>query len=155
MVGAVNSLLQENNESSMFVTLVYAIYDPANATLTYSNGGHDSPLVIRSDGTSTLVPSTGGIALGLVPSYEFRQETVSVSPGDTVLFYTDGVTEAMNGDGEEFGMERLQSIFANAPPVDSQEATERVFEAVHDFAGGTPQSDDVTCLALFHRNTSP
>ena len=154
VVGTVNGLLQENNESSMFVTLVYAIYDPANATLTYSNGGHDSPLVIRSDGTSTLVPSTGGIALGLVPSYEFRQETVLVSPGDTVLFYTDGVTEAMNGDGEEFGMERLQSIFANAPPVDSQEATERVFEAVHDFAGGTPQSDDVTCLALFHRNTS-
>ena len=154
VVGAVNNLLHAENEASMFVTVVYAVYDPANATLTYANGGHDSPLVISADGTSTLVPSTGGIPLGLVPSYEFRQKTFSISPGDTVLFYTDGVTEAMNADGEEFGMERLRSIFADAPPVDSKEATERVFEAVHDFAGGTPQSDDVTCLALVHRNTS-
>ena len=153
VVRSVNSLLHEDNEASMFVTVVYAVYDPVNATVTYSNGGHDSPLVIRADGTSILLPSTGGIPLGLVPSYEFRQETFLVSPGDTVLFYTDGVTEAMNGDGEEFGMERLQSIFANAPPVDSKEATQRVFEAVYDFANGTPQSDDVTCLALFHRDT--
>ena len=92
----------------------YTIRPPGE--LTYANGGHNSPLVVHSDGSSSLLPLTSGIALGVVPGLEFLENTVVLSPGDTVIFYTDGVTEAMDDDGEEFGTQRLFEIFADGPP---------------------------------------
>ena len=144
----VNELLHEDNEATMFVTVLYAVYDPANGELSYANGGHDPPLIVHADGRSTLLPLTGGVALGLMPGIRYRQNTVTLSPGDTILLYTDGVTEAMNSEGEQFGIERLREIFAAAPPMDAHEASLAVFGAVSAFADGTPQSDDVTCLSL-------
>ena len=145
----VNDLLNEDNETSMFVTVLYAVYDPASGAFTYANGGHNSPLMVRADGSSELLPLTGGIALGVAADFEYRQNTVTLAPGDTLVLYTDGVTEAMNGTQEEFGVERLREVFAAAPPGDSRETSQAVFNAVHAFAGDTPQSDDVTCLALW------
>lgn len=147
---AVNNLLCEDNDVAMFVTVFYAVYDPKNGELSYANGGHNAPLIIHADGRSTVIPMTGGIALGVVPDFQYGQETVTVSPGDILMLYTDGVTEAMNADDQEFGLERLREIFAAAPPKNSQECNTMVFEAVKAFAGDTPQSDDVTCLT-FHR----
>ena len=145
----VNELLHNDNEAAMFVTVFYVVYDPATGQLTYANGGHNPPLVVHADGSSDILPLTGGIALGLVPGIEYRQNTVALAPGDTAVLYTDGVTEAMNGEGEFFGTERLQETFASAPPTDAREANETVFRAVHSFVGDTPQSDDITCLALY------
>ena len=133
----------------MFVTVLYAVYDPATGELTYANGGHNSPLVVHADGSSSLLPLTEGIALGVIPDLDFLENTVVLSPGDTVVFYTDGVTEAMDDDGREFGTKRLFNIFADGSPNDSQEATEAVFKAVRDFVGDTPQSDDITCMTLY------
>ena len=147
----VNDLLNEENDTAMFVTVVYAMYDPESHKVTYANGGHNPPLVVHADGSSELLPLTGGIALGIVPGIEYEQTAVTLEPGDTVFFYTDGVTEAMNEEGEEFGIERLQQVFEPSPPTDSETATEAVFEAVHAFAGDTDQSDDITCVT-FHRN---
>ena len=144
----VNDLLLEDNREGMFVTVLYAIYDPATRELSYANGGHNSPLIIHADGSSTLLPLTGGIALGIVPDLGYKQETVTLSPGDTVLFYTDGVTEAMNDAEEEFGLDTLREQLHANPPKDPEKATEVVFEAVNTFAGDTPQSDDITCLVL-------
>ena len=144
----VNDLLLEDNREGMFVTVLYAIYDPATRELSYANGGHNSPLIIHADGSSTLLPLTGGIALGIVPDLGYKQETVTLSPGDTVLFYTDGVTEAMNDAEEEFGLDTLREQLHANPPKDPEKATEVVFEAVNAFAGDTPQSDDITCLVL-------
>ena len=147
----VNNLLDEDNDAAMFVTVLYAVYNPATGELTYANGGHNSPLVVHADGSSSLLPLTGGIALGVIPDLDFLENTVVLSPGDTVVFYTDGVTEAMDDDGQEFGTKRLYDIFADSPPQDSQEATEAVFKAVRDFVGDTPQSDDITCMTLYRR----
>ena len=144
----VNDLLLENNEGAMFVTVVYAVYDPANRSLTYANGGHNAPLIVHKDGSTELLPLTGGIALGVFPDYDFDQASVVLEPGDTVVFYTDGVTEAMNADGEQFGIEPLQELFGADPPHDPEQVTAAVFEAVNAFAGETPQSDDITCLAF-------
>ena len=144
----VNELLLEDNREAMFVTVLYAIYNPATRELSYANGGHNSPLVVHANGTSTLLPLTDGIALGIVPDLEYKQQTVTLSPGDTVLFYTDGVTEAMNDADEEFGLETLSRQLEANPPKDPEKATAVVFEAVNTFAGETPQSDDITCLAL-------
>ncbi len=144
----VNDLLCEDNETAMFVTLIYAVYDPATGELTYANGGHNTPLIVHADGSSTLLPLTGGIALGVMDDLPYQQRTITLAPGDTVILYTDGVTEAMNGAGEEFGTERLCEIFATTPPKDSREAVMAIFEAVNAFAGETPQSDDITCLTF-------
>ena len=144
----VNDQLCEENDAEMFVTVLYAVYDPQKKTLTYSNGGHDSPLIIHADGSSTLLPLTGGIALGVMPGLTYNQQTVTLKPGDTVILYTDGVTEAMNAEGEQYGLHRLRDMFSGAPPGSSEDANKAVFDAVHVFSQGTPQSDDITCLAM-------
>ena len=147
VLGEVNQLLYEDNEAMMFVTLLYAVYDPEARTLTYANGGHTLPVLIHSDGSHTVLPSTNGIALGVMGGADFEQATVSCSAGDTIVFYTDGVTEAFNDQGEEFGMDRLLKIFE--APVDNCRTTiDSIFDTVTEFAGDAPQFDDITCLAL-------
>ena len=151
----VNDLLHEDNEASMFVTVLYAEYDPASGELHYANGGHNPPLLVHADGSSTLLPLTDGIALGLVPDLKYGQDSVTLAPGDAVVFYTDGVTEAMNIENDEFGTEGLRAIFAVAPPSNWEEANSAIFEAVHAFAGDMPQSDDITCVTLWRRESEP
>ncbi len=151
VLASVNELLLEDNDSTMFVTLFYAVYDPENGTFTYANGGHNPPLLVHSDGSSEELPLTGGIALGLVPDFEYEEHTLRLMPGDALILYTDGVTEAMNEDQEEFGVPRLVDVFEAAPPVDAEDTTGRVFLAVHDFAGDADQSDDITCMVLHRR----
>ena len=148
VLAEVNTMLSENNETMMFVTLVYALYDPGTGALTYANGGHCHPLVVHPDGSSEELAATGGVSLGVMPGLGYRQETVTLAPGDTMILYTDGVSEAMNAEGEEFGVERLQQVFAGKAPGDARETNEAVMAAVSEFAGDTPQSDDVTCLVL-------
>ncbi len=148
----VNNLLAEENDASMFVTLIYATYSPDTGTVQYANGGHNPPIIVHSDGTTSLLKPIGGIALGVAPHFSFPQETVKLEPNETLILYTDGVTEAMNSEFEEFGEERLLRIFDNDPPVSAQEATLAVFNAVREFAGSTPQSDDITCLSVHRRD---
>ena len=144
----VNDLLYEENETAMFVTVFYAVYSPMTGEMTYANGGHNPPLLIHADGSSEFVPQIGGIALGIAQGIPFPQKTLTLQRGDTLLLYTDGVTEAMNAESEEFGVERLQTIFRDTPPTSAQATNDAVFAAVHAFAGDTPQSDDITCLSI-------
>ena len=148
VLGEVNDVLVQDNTTAMFVTLVYSLYDPDTGSLTYANGGHNPPLLVHPDGSSEYLQTTGGIALGVAPGMAYEERSVTLSPGDTVIMYTDGVTEAMNGSHEEFGEERLKSVFRDAPPQDPQSAARAVFAAVHAFAAGMKQSDDITCLVL-------
>ena len=151
VLASVNELLLEDNDSTMFVTLFYAVYDPENGTFTYANGGHNPPLLVHPDGSSEELPLTGGIALGLVPDFEYEEHSLRLMPGDALILYTDGVTEAMNEDQEEFGVPRLVEVFSASPPIDAEDTTGRVFESVHDFAGDADQSDDITCMVLHRR----
>ncbi len=148
VLSEVNTLLQEDETDSMFVTMLYAVYDPETGIFTYASGGHDAPLLVRPDGSSTLLPLTGGIALGVLPGFEYRQTTHHLEPGETIVLYTDGVTEAMNHDGELFGLEGLRSYFEATPPGDPEATGLQVMQAVSAFAGDAPQSDDITCLTL-------
>lgn len=88
-----------------------------------------------------------------MPGLSFAEETVKLEPGETLLLYTDGVSEAMNVDQEEFGIKRILELFNGRPPRDADEATAVIFEAVAEFAGEAPASDDITCLAL-HRSAA-
>ena len=128
----VNNILNEDNETSMFVTLLYATYDPHSRVLTYANGGHNPPLLVHADGASELLPLTGGVALALVPDLDYQQASVTLAPDDTVIFYTDGVTEAINAEGDQFEVARMQELFAAAPPKDPESVVMDLLDAVND-----------------------
>ena len=153
VLGEVNDLLNEDNDAAMFVTVLYGVYNPEIGELSYASGGHDPPLIVRSDGSSVLAPTTGGVALGVAPGIEYRHSELHLEPGDTAILFTDGVTEAMNAENEQFGIERLREVFVGNPPADSEQANRAVFQAVRDFAGDNPQSDDITCLTLRRSET--
>ncbi len=148
VLAEVNNLLCEDNETAMFVTLIYAVYDPSNRKLTFANGGHNTPVLIDADGNATRLPLTGGVALGLVPDLEYQQMTITLSPGDHIIFYTDGVTEAMNESEEEYGMDRLENLFSKSRPSEARAVNDAIFDSVMDFAGDAAQSDDITCMTL-------
>ena len=144
----VNDVLNEDNDACMFVTMIYAVYDPSTGDLTYADGGHDPPLVVHSDGSTTQLPVTEGIALGVLPGFDYLQDTYRLAPGDSVVLYTDGVTEAINSEEEQLGLDRLRGVFAQHPPQDAEDTGKRVIELVNRFAGDVPQFDDTTCLVL-------
>ena len=147
----VNDILHEDNRNDMFVTILYVVYDPQTGSMTYANGGHCASLVVHADGSSTELPGTDGIALGITAKYEYAQKDAVLKPGETLIMYSDGVSEATNLQGEEFGTHRLKGLFSGAPPISAQEANAAVLKAVAEFAGDQAQSDDITCLAL-HRS---
>ncbi|WP_420443396.1 PP2C family protein-serine/threonine phosphatase [Candidatus Poriferisodalis sp.] len=152
-----NRVLQADNPTFMFVTVIIAVYDPNNGEVVYASAGHDPPVVVHADGSAHQMPATGGIALGIAPEAVFAknltENKMTLAPGETLVLYTDGVSEAMSVDQEEFGLQRLLQIFAGKPPQNAKEAMTAIFDAVAEFAGEAPASDDITCLAL-HRSAS-
>ena len=144
----VNSLMCVNNPQSMFVTVFFCILDPAAGTLVYANAGHPAPLVVHSGGVCTPLDSGENVVLGLLPGAEYELFELGLEPGDLVFMYTDGVTEAMNNLGEEFGDGRLLGVLAGDGSGSSLGSLSRVTEAVREFAGGCVQRDDITCVAL-------
>ena len=146
-----NNALYENNEAAMFVTVFYAVFDPASRQFVYANGGHNTPLIVNADGKASALPLTGGVALAMLPDIEYGYNSVTLAPGDTVVLYTDGVTEAIDDVEEEFGMERLQNVFTDKPPRDARDANDAIFSAVRGFVGETPQFDDITCVTFRYK----
>ena len=144
----VNEQLQDGNDANMFVTLFYAVFDPATGLVRYANGGHNPPLIVHKDGSSTILPLTGGVALGVAPQFAFSTDQARLEPGEALVMYTDGVSEAEDLDNEEFGMDRLLEVFADATLESARAANDAVFAAVRQFAGDRSQSDDITCLVL-------
>jgi len=129
-----------------FVTFFYALVDPQGGELLYANAGHNPPLVVRPSGESVRLEE-GGPVLGILRALSFQQHRVPFGPGDVLLLYSDGVTEAANAAGEEFGDERLAEVLAGA----SQASAERIVDAVHDaveqWMAGQPPADDITVVA--------
>lgn len=149
----VNQLLYEQNSESMFVTLFYAVLNPASGRLDYVNGGHNLPCLIKRSGQVTWLPGDSGIVLGVLDGFPYQQHTIQLEEGDVVFFYTDGVTEAMDEAGNQFGDDTLLEVLGKVAGADPEEITHRVVQAVHEHADGAPQSDDLTCLALRYEGT--
>ncbi len=142
-----NQLIYGDTTSDLFVTVFYAIWHPESKTLTYASGGHNPPVLIRQDGTVAML-SAKGIALGVLEEVEIAQEQIELHNGDLVVYYTDGVSEAMNEDYDEFGMERLCLVARNARTGTASEVVEAITAAVADHAGDTPQFDDITLVVM-------
>jgi phosphoserine phosphatase RsbU/P len=147
-----NQIIFNDSQSGLFVTIFYAIWDPDSETLTYANGGHNPPLLLQRNGRCRNL-DTAGIALGVLEEVEIGENKVRLRPGDTVIFYTDGVTEALNEDKDEFGVERLTLTAARSRQLDAAGIMEAITRAVNDHAGDTPQFDDITLVVLKRRET--
>ena len=147
-LGRVNELLVEDNETMIFITLFYGVFDLRNGLFRYSNGGHNPPRLIRSDSRIEELPATQNLVLGVAPGHEYHNGEVRLAPGDTLFLYTDGITEAQNVNDEEFGEERLDAKLAGLGQVAAREIVTTVVAEVRAFAGDAPQSDDITCIAM-------
>ena len=144
----VNELLAEDNETCVFVTVFYGILDLRDGTFRYCNGGHNPPRLIRGDSRVETLPTTGNVVLGVFPGHDYVDAEVRLAPGDALFLYTDGITEAQNAHNEEFGEERLDEKLSSLDQATAREVVDGVVDAVHLFAEDTPQSDDITCIAL-------
>ena len=144
----VNNLLGEENERAMFVTLLFGIFDTTSGSFTYANAGHCAPYLVRSGEKPREMPSTQGIALGVVPDFPYSEATVRLDPGDRIFLYTDGVPEAEAPDKELFENYRLEDILEGVAEKSPEEMNRAVLDAVREFSGGEHQSDDITCLTL-------
>lgn len=148
VVEQVNTMLSDENDAMTFVTLLYGIYDPRTKEFMYANGGHNPPVIVKPNMTTELLESTGGVALGVMQDFKYQENTVALEPGSMIVFYTDGVVEAEREDKELFEMDRFCQILQSNTFKDAEEVTNEVFSKVKEFAGGNPQSDDITCLVL-------
>ena len=150
----VNQLVSQDNDACMFVTLFYAVLDLRDGHLRYCNGGHNPPRLICR-GEVQEVPSSGDIALGIFMEHEFHDNELTLSVGDALFLYTDGITEACNASEEEFGEERLDELLARRADAEVPGLIAEVVGAVEEFAGGVAQFDDMTCLALRMNSNKP
>lgn len=147
-----NRVIWNDTTSDLFVTAFYAIWEPQSHTLSYANAGHNPPLLMRADGEREQLQGDG-MAIGVLEQIRIAQKFVRLQPGDTIVFYTDGVTEAMNEDLDEFGLDRLElaartALFGRSPQCHAQDVIDSVREAIGDHAGETAQYDDVTLVVL-------
>jgi serine phosphatase RsbU (regulator of sigma subunit) len=144
----VNNLLCPDNDSAMFVTLFYAILNTKTGELEYSNAGHNVPYVLSDAGGIALLENAGGMALGVTEEVAYRAATTRLRPGDALYLYTDGVTEAMDGQGNLYGSERLEQLLRRIQGCSPREIVGETVGAVKTYAAGELQADDITLLAL-------
>jgi serine phosphatase RsbU (regulator of sigma subunit) len=145
-----NELLMKDTRTDLFLSAFYAILSPQRAEMTYTLAGHNRPLHYRRATGKVQELRAEGIVLGLLESIELEQKTISLSPGDIVLAYTDGVTEALNEEMQPFGIDRLMTSLKDHSAKPAQEILQSVLDDVERFTGGELQSDDLTLL-IFER----
>ncbi len=147
-VGAANNLLVANNSEDMFTTLFCGVLDVPSGTLTYCNCGHNPPLVYRRGGSTFKSLPNCGPPLAIMDDISYVPRSIALAPGDMLLLYTDGVTEAENAQAALFGVERLEQAILEMRGQSARSVVEHVIKCVNAFANGTPQSDDITCVAV-------
>ena len=147
MLEKANSLMCQNNDSAMFVTVFLALYDVSNGKLTASNGGHNACLIVDRDGTSREWASHHGPALGFKEELAYKEETIDLEAGQTLFLYTDGVTEAMSPDDELFGLGRLQEQLERKHDLELDRICSEIEMSLSEFQEGQ-QHDDITMLSL-------
>jgi serine phosphatase RsbU (regulator of sigma subunit) len=147
-----NQLFYENVDRGIFVSLVYGVFDLEQRTFTSARAGHNPILLLRHNEHNATLVSPQGFALGLEHGELFRrniqEQTVALNSGDVFVFYTDGFTEAMNGQKEEFGEARVIASLSKGAGVSSQETITHARHAVQRFTGNAPQHDDMTMVVV-------
>ncbi len=145
IVYRLNNLLFESTSEGNYVTFFYAVVNSEKNKLIYTNAGHNAPILLRASGLAQRL-NVGGIVIGFQADFEYQQEEVDFNPGDILLLYTDGITEAMNAQGEEFGEERLLNILKKNRQKNVLEIREAIIKSVQKFSSRKMQEDDMTLL---------
>ena len=145
---AVNKQIGANNQSDMFVTLWLGILEISTGLLSAANAGHEYPCLMHKNRAFILLKDPHGLVLGAMDKTEYRSYEIQLVPGDTVFLYTDGVTEAMNAENEEFGLERMVDALNLELDVPVAKLVDNVRGAVGAFVGDAPQADDITMMVL-------
>jgi sigma-B regulation protein RsbU (phosphoserine phosphatase) len=146
-VKQVNQSVARSAQSGKFITLFYGEVDIEAGVLHYTNAGHNYPLLRRHNGELETL-STGGLPLGLFEDTQFAVSQVRFAPGDTLLLYSDGVTEALSPDGLEFGENRLETLWRERGARPPGEVVDHLMSEVREFRGAASQSDDITLVAV-------
>jgi sigma-B regulation protein RsbU (phosphoserine phosphatase) len=147
-IHSVNAMLCDDNPMCMFVTMMVCLVDVRHARLDYVNGGHNPALFGNFRDGFEFLAQPRGILLGIDPDTVYEKASRNLAPGDVLLMYTDGITEAMNPVNEEFSDRRLLGFLTRQPEQPVGELVRGIHHAVREFAAGAEQSDDLTLLAL-------
>jgi serine phosphatase RsbU (regulator of sigma subunit) len=146
-VSAVNRYLAENIPPNRFVTLFFAELDPDSGALSFLNAGHNPPLIVHAAGTVEQL-SSGGLPLGIKGDAEYREGRTHLQPGDVLVIYSDGVTEAASPSGEEFGPTRLYEVVSRNVDASAAGIRDRIESALTKFSQGTQAADDITLVIV-------
>ncbi len=141
---SVNMALQAERSFGM-VTMLYAFVDPTTSTLHVANAGHNFPIILNGTMDEVRLP---GLPLGIDDSVEYDERQVKIVPGTSVIFYTDGVIEAMDSNGEMYGYENFRDAVLRYQNLESRDFLDEIFKEISDFTQGAPQSDDITVVIL-------
>jgi len=147
LFGKLNSLLDEATTRDRFATLFFCRIDPVSGVLTYTSAGHNPALLLRSDGSTEWL-DVRGIALGLTRHAEHPVGAARLTAGDLIVIYSDGITEARDEAGEDFGEDRLLESVQSRSGATADEILEGLFRDVDVFVAGAPQHDDMTAIVL-------
>ncbi len=148
-----NNMIALDATAGMFVTLLYGVLDGEALTLNYANAGHPTPLLFRSENCNYEEEAATGIALGAKEGIAYEQRTIKFSPGDMAVFYTDGVTEAMNLEGELYGLVRLNNTISKFCQSSAEEIIGKILKEIADFSESQEQNDDITLMVLKARES--
>ena len=143
-----NRLLAAYSVENMFVTVFYAIYNTKTGLVSYTNAGHNPPHLLRRNGTVSELPISTNTIVGVFDDLEYHEDTIQMEHGDTLVMFTDGVTEATDAEFQEFGPERMDSILCQNADAECQHIVEAVRAGIMDFVGEAEQSDDITMLVM-------
>lgn len=146
-VSSVNRYLAENTPANRFVTLFIAELDPATGVLKYINAGHNPPLIGRMDGTIEQL-SSGGFPLGIIPNADFELGQLFLNPNESLVIYSDGVSEANNLEGDEFGLDRLADVIKKNLRASAAGLRDKVESALSLFTQTAPANDDITLVIV-------
>ncbi len=150
MAARLNRHIFESSSSNKFITMLLAELDSASGILRYLNAGHNPGLVARADGAVDTLPS-GGMPLGLLAHAKFGDAVITMAPGDLVCLYSDGITEAANAAGDEFGFDRLTDLLLANQDMPLQDLVAKIDEETSAFSAGLPQGDDQTVVLVRRR----
>jgi len=142
-----NFLIHEASPDNRYATFFYGEFDPATRRLEYVNAGHNAPMLFRAAGGIERLKATGPV-VGLVEAGRFEQRVISIAPGDVLLVYSDGISEAMNGADEEWGEKRLAEAAGAAFPCSAAKLIDHLMSAADAFVAGATQHDDMTVVVV-------
>jgi len=153
VLGSANRRIISDTDASRFVSVFYGVLDPASGRFVYCNAGHNPPLQFnREKGEKFKILSKTGLVLGILKNETWEQGTIDILPGDVILHYTDGVTEAQNMDGELYGVKRLIRCVQENLGRSAQEIQNAILEDVDEFIGYAPQFDDIALVILIRES---